>query len=128
MPPRVSIDAENQTMTGYTSARTAGASTVVTIPPELLNAVSFERREEVRIRGDKNTNTVTIDSPQSEGSEPDEGPLTKRGSFRRSGTSTVITIPAEIIGSLSLESGDEVEIKGDWGADKIMIKPSPCSD
>jgi hypothetical protein len=44
MPPRISIDAENQTITAHTSARTAGASTVVTIPQDLLNAVSFKRR------------------------------------------------------------------------------------
>lgn len=124
MSPRISIDAENQTITGYTSLRAAGASTVVTIFPQLLSAVSFERREELEVTGDEDTTTVTIEVPRPDGDIPDEKPLTKRGSLRRSGTSTVITIPAEIMQGLSLETGDEVEVEADWGADKIVIRPS----
>lgn len=41
--------------------------------------------------------------------------------LRRSGSSHVLTIPPQVIQSLDLVEGDEIEIVGDWGEGEIRL-------
>lgn len=48
--------------------------------------------------------------------------VTATRSLRNSGSSVVLTIPPEVLQSLDLDSGDEMEITGDWGSGEITAK------
>ena len=42
--------------------------------------------------------------------------------LRKSGDSTVLTIPPEVLQSLDLEPTDTLEIEGDWGEGEIRLR------
>ncbi|DAC85281.1 AbrB/MazE/SpoVT family DNA-binding domain-containing protein [Haloterrigena jeotgali icosahedral virus 1] len=43
--------------------------------------------------------------------------------FTASGTSTILSFPPELLDTLELDKGDEVEIEGDWASREITIRP-----
>lgn len=44
-------------------------------------------------------------------------------SLRKSGSSVILTIPPEVLQSLDLDSGDTLEIEGDWGDGEMRVRP-----
>jgi len=47
--------------------------------------------------------------------------ITARRSLRASGSSTVLTVPPEILQSLDWQQGDTVEIQADWDAGEVTL-------
>lgn len=48
--------------------------------------------------------------------------VTATRSLRKSGSSVVLTIPPEVLQSLGMESGDTMQIQGDWGKNEIRVR------
>jgi antitoxin component of MazEF toxin-antitoxin module len=47
--------------------------------------------------------------------------VTANRTLRQSGSSVVLTFPPQVLQSLELAAGDEVEIEGDWSTGEITI-------
>lgn len=53
---------------------------------------------------------------------PNAQTVTASRSLRRSGSSTVLTVPPEVLQALDLEAGDELEMVGSWEDDEITLR------
>lgn len=66
MSTNVQIDRENLTATADRSLRASGNSTVVSIPPQLLQAAGIEEDGDVIVRADMKNGTIRIEQPNDD--------------------------------------------------------------
>lgn len=55
---------------------------------------------------------------------PQTKTVTATRSLRASGSSTVLTIPPEVLQSLGWDEGEELRLVADWGDEEITLKPA----
>jgi antitoxin component of MazEF toxin-antitoxin module len=60
MRNRVSVDPEDSTVSATRTIRSSGNSTVLTIPPQLLEAIGLEVSDEVRLVAHMDTGELVI--------------------------------------------------------------------
>lgn len=63
MSTNVQIDRESLTATADRSLRASGNSTVVSLPPQLLQAAGIDPDSDVVVRADMQTGTIRIEQP-----------------------------------------------------------------
>lgn len=66
MGRRVNIDIENGVVTGERKLRDSGNSTVLTIPPEILDVADLEAGDEIEIQADMQSGEITIRKKEDE--------------------------------------------------------------
>jgi len=69
---------------------------------------------------DANSRKVDIDSENKE--------VRAARKLRRSGGSTVITVPPEMVDLVDLEHGDQLELEAEWSGDEIRLRVADCDD
>ena len=67
---------------------------------------------------DKNSRKVDIDSENRE--------VRAARKLRRSGGSTVITVPPEMVDLVDLEHGDQLELEAEWSGEEIRLRVVDC--
>jgi len=60
--------------------------------------------------------------------DPDEGVMRASRALRKSGGSTVVSLPPEMLQSVGFGEGDELLIEADWGGDEIRLQRVDAED
>jgi antitoxin component of MazEF toxin-antitoxin module len=60
--------------------------------------------------------------------DPDEGVVRATRPLRKSGGSTVISFPPEMLQSVAFEEDDELVLEADWGGDEIRLRKVESDD